>query len=260
MKTGLQTVLKIALGILFLASLDSCAPSQVQGKNQAVVSDLEQTKPELPAEPLDYELVPTAQLPAIPKSSEIRYEKPQTEIRTAQTVLHLNQIKMSQVALTYDVQKHSLAIKGTAEIFDDNQKLLAENSFAVVGISQNNDLVITLNASTNEKDNSNLKPVVRAQATCLATNKDNEPDCSRVVIDFYIAYKQKIYTEQMEIKPVEKKVAPVPVPTPVPVITAETPKQSNTTDASNVTKAAETSELQKEDSDRKSTRLNSSHW
>ena len=107
---------------------------------------------------------------------------------------------MSKVIMTYDKIKRKVSIQGQAEIMNDNQKILAENSFNIAGEFQPTASVFRLTPETKETSNSNTKPVIRAQATCLAQNLNNETDCSNVVIDFFIAYKQKIYSEQMEVK------------------------------------------------------------
>lgn len=228
-----------SLGLILLSLLQSCAPPQINSKTAATLKTKKSEQTKQP-DPMNFELVPTYQEDLVPKNSEIKYQKPETEIKTDQALIHLNQVKMSKVALTYNSNTKKLIIQGQAEIMSENQKSIAENSFYIIGKNADAETVIRLTSENKEKINSSLKPVIRAEATCFSGTTKGELDCSRAIIDFFIAYKQKIYTEQMEVK--VQALPQIPV---LPSEPATSVKNSDDIkiDPSNV------AELQKEDSE-----------
>ncbi|MBC7464352.1 MAG: penicillin-insensitive murein endopeptidase, partial [Bdellovibrio sp.] len=145
---------------------------------------------------------------------------PQT-IETAQATLHLEKIKMKGVVLNYDAITRRFSVKGTAIVLDENKKELADNDFSLSAVHAADDASFRLTPTEKSTIKSNEKPVVRAQVTCLDTFSDDTIDCSKAVVDFFIAYKKQIYTEQMETKPKAAAKPAAPTATPPAPSTAK---------------------------------------
>ena len=229
----------LVLQLVLFGLIQSCGPRLPESAlvNPALNVPVA-TKQSQDAGPVNYELIPTYRPELRPKNTNLRYEKPIAEIKTAQAIIHLNQVKMSQVVMTFDAVTNKVNVKGQVEIIGNNEKVLAENSFMLSGIHQPSESSFRLTSDLTQKFSSGTKPTLGAQATCLAVTESEQPDCSSIVIDFFIAFQQKIYSEQMEIKrdlpqantqpvaPAVKSQKQPETTTPLPEITTE-PKESD---------------------------------
>lgn len=222
LKTPFKFVFRTSVSLLLFGLIQSCAPRSPESaliKPNPEVSV--PTKPSSVMDTINYDLIPTYHPELRPKNVNLKYEKPVAEIKTPQAIIHLNQVRMSKVSMTFDAATNKVSVKGQVEIIGDNGKVLAENSFLISGTQKPTEASFRLTSDANQKLNSDIKPTLGAQATCLAITEKDEPDCSSLVIDFFIAFQQKVYSEQMEIK------RDIPKPLPMPVKVPESPKDSS---------------------------------
>ncbi len=174
------------------------------------------------------ELQPTWEEP-VENSRGIIYERPHSRIKNAGTEVIVGQVKMANVFMTYSTADHSLKVSGVARIIDATKTLLAESDFVLAGSHAAEVGSVDLRPSTEVKSNSEEKPIIRAKATCLEMTAQDQYDCSHVVIDFFIAYKKQIYTQQMEVnrKPkLDKKDIP-DAGGPAPVVVSDEDKDDD---------------------------------
>lgn len=156
------------------------------------------------------ELRPTWEEP-VENARGIIYEKPSALIQNPTAEIIVGQVKMANVFMTYSTADRSLKVSGVARLFDKQQALVADSDFNLVGSHALDVGSVNLKPSSEVKSNSDEKPVVRGKATCLDVNEADQYNCSHVVIDFFIAYKKEIYTQQMEVKrtpKIDKKELP----------------------------------------------------
>ncbi len=219
LKTPFKIVFKTSVGLLLLALFSSCAPRSPDAAviKPALELTVPNTKQSGDAETINYDLIPTYQPELRPKNANLKYEKPVSEIKTPQAIIHLNQVRMSKVSMTFDSVTNKVSVKGQVEIIGENEKVLAENSFLISGTRQPLESSFRLTTDATQKLNSDTKPTLGAEATCLAVTDKEQPDCSSVVLDFFIAYQQKIYSEQMEIKRDLSQPNPAVVPAPAKI-------------------------------------------
>ncbi len=202
MENQLKLVFSTLLLGFGLSLFAGCAPPHTQqGVAKAVETTNELPPVSKPVDPIDYELVSTYQPTETSTADKsIRYEKARSQIETVQAVVLLNQVHMSKVVLVFDPATKTLTAKGNAEITNQKNTIATESAFDITGTAKNSESVVRLISKSATKELSSKTPVVSAQATCLGLDANDQPDCSRVIIDFFIIYKAKIYTEQMQIK------------------------------------------------------------
>lgn len=183
-------------------SLAFCSPKLEQRLKTTAVNQPQ--KPNLPKaeDSVEMELVPTY-VPYIGHkkvtSAEKVYEKIPEKIENKQAEINLDLTTMSKVVMKYDSANRFLSVQGHAEIFDEDKKPIADTDFNISGQHSLVDVTFNLKPDDSVKINSSEKPAVRAKVTCLTFAENDQTNCSRVIIDFFIAYKKKIYTEQMEV-------------------------------------------------------------
>lgn len=131
---------------------------------------------------------------------EKTYEKPIKKIKNKQAVINLDSVSMSKVLMSYDPSQRKLSIQGHTQILSEDKKVVAETDFVVSGQHSIVDVTFSLKSDESSKINSREKPVVGAKVTCLAYDENDQTNCASVIIDFLIAYKKQIYSEQMEVK------------------------------------------------------------
>ncbi|MBC7419563.1 MAG: penicillin-insensitive murein endopeptidase [Bdellovibrio sp.] len=127
------------------------------------------------------------------------YEQPVKKIKNPQAEIIVGQVQMSHVKMNYNSTTRRIDITGIAKLIDDKKATIEEADFILSGSHAANQSSADLHPEKSVKSNSQDKPVIRAQATCLDSNDHDEYDCSHAVIDFYIAYKKQIFTQQMEV-------------------------------------------------------------
>lgn len=205
---------KLTASMLVLTMLaTACAKQSVNRAGLHTTSN--QQKPDAPT--LNEELVPTISEEKL-KTLGAKYEEPPKVIQTKQATIQLQQVKMKDVVMKYDPNLRKFSVQGHAFILDENKNEIADNSFSLMAVHASDDANFRLVSTDTAKVSSNLKPVVRAKVTCLSTHEDDSIDCSNAVVDFIIAYKKKIYTEQMESQKPQ-----VATPAPTAPTTSSTP-------------------------------------
>lgn len=138
----------------------------------------------------------------------VTYQAPPKKIRNKNNnELLIGRVKMERTIISYDPNSREMKISGVAHILSENKKSeIGVSEFNINGIHKADEIRFLLKDPAIPKMNSSEKPLVRAKATCLSIDANDNYDCSRAVIDFFIAYKREVFTEQMELIP--KSVAP----------------------------------------------------
>lgn len=136
----------------------------------------------------------------------VTYEAPVKKIKNPQAEIILGRVKMDKTRIIYDLVTREMKISGFARVFNENKKEIGSSEFIIIGSHGPEEFKFLLKGETNTKSNSMEKPVVRAKITCLTINAKEEYECSSAAVDFLIAYKKQIYSEQMEL--VQKAKAP----------------------------------------------------
>ncbi len=185
-----------------------------------------QVKTDTPA--IEEELIPTvtdtdSDGPVI--KNGVTYEAPPKKIINPQAEIILGQLKMENTKIVYDPATRQLSVKGLARVSDEKKVEIGSAEFSLAGTHTDDESKILLKSTTNAKSDSSLAPIVRAKVTCLAINKQGNTDCSQAVVDFFVAYRKKIYTQQMELAPkvTTPEVAPTPPSAPAPQPVTTTP-------------------------------------
>lgn len=239
------------IGALFSFVL-SCAPHTANRPGKSDPLQIGPTKVIAKDEHIDYELILTY-VPTPKKTKKVfetkiddtgkeeqttieverQFEKPAAVIKTKQAAIILDSLNMSKVAMKYNAVKRQLIITGHAEVLDSAKKVIGETKFTLAGEHAAKDMTFTLRGISPEKVSSREKPVIRAKVTCLAVDENDATNCSVVIVDFFVAYKKQIYSEQMEIQRPKDKVEtenqqklPAPLPKELPKqVPLEEPKK-----------------------------------
>ncbi len=209
---------KTALSLALAMTLTNCAPQAPNRAGRPDPLQIGPTKVVAVDELIDYDLTPTY-VPTPKKTKKVfqvkvdengkeehtkieverHFEKPTSVIKTKQAAIILDSLRMDKVAMKYNGVKRQLIITGQTEVLDKNKKIIGETPFTLVGEHSPLDMTFTLRAASPEKEISAVKPIVRAKVTCLAYNEQDQTNCSVVIVDFFVAYKMQIYSEQMEV-------------------------------------------------------------
>lgn len=156
----------------------------------------------------------------------ITYQAPAKKIKNKNAELLVGRVKMDKTKITYDQATRQMKVTGSARVLDENKTEIGSADFDISGSHGVDENRVFLKDIKAVKANSSEKPVVRAKVTCLAFNKNDEYDCSHAVVDFFIAYKKQIFTEQMELV---QKTKPEPT-LPEPPVTLPTVPTDDPTD------------------------------
>lgn len=214
-----QTILGKLIVAIALA-LTSCGP---KGK-----SSLRQ---QAPVDPQKQDIIyerpanPTLNIPQT-KPNEPGFESPATIVKTKDgKEVILGFTKLTNTKIRYNSVKGKMQIIGEAVIVDEHSNKLAEKSFALIGYHKEDETIFGL---YDENDSQNPDILLRAKANCIGLNRENEIDCNHVVIDLYLSYKGKFYSEQIEAH--DKPAVQQPAPEPEPVDPDNSPEPDETQD------------------------------
>ncbi len=191
----------------------ACKPANHQFNSQGANHD------QLPAI-IEEDLKPTYE-----ETPETRYfQQPNRKIINPQAEIIVGQVKMSKVKMHYNTEDRLLEVTGTAKIYDEGKSEITSTQFELSGSHASDESIVNLRPLVPVKANSSEKAVVRAKALCLDVNSNDEFNCSHVVVDFFVAYKKQVFTQQMEVK---KKLSPAQKPTVVTPAPAEPAAEHN---------------------------------
>lgn len=226
-KNVAYSLIQIALITAVFALLSSCQKSSRKNTH-------EEAKPKA-AVIIDQDLVPTfsheeddsEDSPVIVRNG-VSYQAPQKKIQNPQAELILGRVKVDQAKASYDPGTRKMNITGRIRIFNAEKKEITSTEFEISGSHEATKSMLLLKGNPHIKQNSSLKPVVRASVTCLSINDADEYDCSRAAIDFFVAYKKETYTEQMELA--QKTTPPKPTPPKSPESTTPADDQAANAD------------------------------
>ncbi|MBY0555463.1 penicillin-insensitive murein endopeptidase [bacterium] len=216
----------VYLGALFLVANFGCGP---KGK------PLQANAPAEPEKEIKYEseAKPTVVIP--PPQNNVQYQAPPTIItntsNSAKPIeIILGSVEIHNAKISYTSVDRKMKITGNIAMLNDNKEKMAEKTFSLTGTHTQEESNITLHDEI--ESSGDKKIAVKAIAHCLAVTARNNIDCSQVVIDVYILFNNKYYTEQLEIKRSQPSTPPAipedPKPPVTPPIQHEDEDQSET--------------------------------
>ncbi len=182
-KNTFNTSLLILAALLF--SFLSCA------KMKSPVKNMSNTDPITEIKLKSTELIENSDTQA---HSNTDYEPLPTEIKTKTATLKLGLTKFSDMNYTYDSIQNKLAITGHLQIYDQDKKIQSDLDFELNGNKNSDQSVVDLN----QKKHTKITPVIRAKVTCLGLDSNEELTCDKVIVDFFIFYKNQYMTDQFE--------------------------------------------------------------
>lgn len=152
----------------------------------------------------DFIMTSQVLLPTAPDEEVLKYngyviEPESQKIKNPQAELFIGNVKIQDTKVTYLAETKNLNIKGYAVLEDKKLNISVQSQFEIFGKLSPGSNTLNLKSADVVKSNSLNNPVVRASVTCLNIDENGEFDCSRAIVDFFIAYKKQFYTEQLEI-------------------------------------------------------------
>lgn len=205
--------LRFVYTILAIGFVASCAP---QSKTQVAVPPSEITYDEQAA-------TPTVIFPKAadaPKYQPLPKKIINTSSSKAPVEIILGAAEIRNPKVSYRSVEGKMQIAGSVVITNDLHEKLTEKFFALEGAHSKKDSIFVLREGTSGPEDT---PSVSAQANCISTASQNSVDCNHVLIDVYIFYKNKYYTEQIELNRKNTEVVEVPpAVVTAPQIPAET--------------------------------------
>ena len=200
--------------ILAIGLLASCAP---QSKTQVAAPTSEITYDEQAA-------TPTV---VIPKTADAAKYQPlpkkiiNTSDSKAPVEIILGAAEIRNSKISYRSVEGKMQLTGSVVITNDRDEKLTEKFFALEGAHTSKESIFVLREGTSGPEDT---PSVSAQANCISTTSQSSVDCNHVLIDVYIFYNNKYYTEQIELNRKKPEVAETPqVATPAPEAPPEPP-------------------------------------
>lgn len=205
----------VYLGALFLVAAFGCGPKSPMRANAPV-------EPEKEIE-FESEAKPTVVIP--PTQNDVQYQPvPSTITNNNNIQIILGAAEIQNAKISYTSIDGKMQITGNVVMLNDSKEKIAEKTFTLKGSHLKNESNITLHDEI--ESSTDKKITVKAVAHCLAVTANNNVDCSQVVVDVYILFNNKYYTEQLEIKKPEPVRPPqTPPQDPTPPDTAPAPVQ-----------------------------------
>lgn len=228
--------------LLLLLAITACAP-------------LAKTPITAPNSEVKYEnevAVPTYVLPTGNSKSAVKYQPLAKKIINTSSSQKPVEIILGDAALadskvSYFSDTRKMLLTGTVAIKNDRNEKIAEKQYSLSGNHESNQFILKEDTAV-AKD----AVAVSAQANCLSENlrltDKNISDCNHVVLDVYISYNKKYYTEQIELNRRKPEPLPAPSETPAPQPSISEPKrpqvaiQSETEDHTQVQQIEESDE------------------
>lgn len=138
----------------------------------------------------DEQAKPTVVLP--PPQEAAKYQPiPKKIINTAPgkapIEIILGEIELQEPKISYNSDERKMQVTGTVVILSKLKQKLSEKPFRIQGVHEAGQSTFILREDFSEKNTAQ----VSAQAHCLS-------ECTHVVVDVYILYNNKYYTEQIE--------------------------------------------------------------
>lgn len=226
-KRNTNTKLKWVLSLSF-CFLFACAPAS-------------RTSAPTPKQPKEDIIFQSPAQPTYTTPDSNSYVTPPTQLKTKDNkVVIVGATQVLEAHVQYNSIEKKLIVSGEALILDEQKQTLAQKKFSLIGYHKENENVFSL---YDVNDNLDKSLLVRGQNTCIGVDEDGVIDCSHIIIDLYLNYKNTLYTEQLEAynkiqDPSEHNNSPEPSPatqlpapnTPTPVDPAQPqqPQQPST--------------------------------
>lgn len=206
--------LRFVYTILAIGFVVSCAP---QSKTQATAPSSEITYDEQAA-------TPTVIFPKTadaPKYQPLPKKIINSSNSKAPVEIILGSAEIRNSKISYSSVEGKMQLTGSVVISNDLDEKITEKFFALEGAHTKKESIFVLREGTSGSEDT---PSVSAQANCISTASQSSVDCNHVLIDVYIFYKNKYYTEQIELNRKKPEVAEAPqVATPAPEAPPEAP-------------------------------------
>jgi murein endopeptidase len=227
MHKSVRQFLFVYLGALFLMFMMGCGPKSLNANS-----------PQEPEKEINYEseAKPTVIIPQSSEQNNIEYQTlPKTIINNDHTPIFLGLAKLKNAKISYNSINRKMQITGIALLTNDKKEKIAEKSFTLIGTHKKEDTTFRL--SEKPESSGDKKVNLKAVANCLAQTASSRLDCSQVVVDVYIKFNNKFYTEQIELK---KSIAPIPPVLPTPAPKTSSPEQNEDEDQVDTQQAEDT--------------------
>lgn len=178
-----------------------------------------------PASEITYDeqaATPTVLIPKTAGQDTLIYQPlPKKIINTSSTqapveiILGAAEVRNSKVS--YSSVTGKMQVTGSVIISNDAEEKITEKFFAIEGAHNASESIFLLHEGTTVQQDTIS---VSAQANCLSVTVQKDIDCSHVLIDVYIFYNGKYYTEQIELnrKKPEASETPKAPPQPAPEV------------------------------------------
>lgn len=219
-KRTYQWTFVYAIGLSFLL-LTSCGP---QSKLHTAAL--------APAKEINYEnetASPTVVIPKPTSPNDAKYQPlPKKIINKSKAEIVLGEAELHNTKISYNSKERKMIITGQAIIMNDSKEKIAEKSFSLSGVhDENQNQFILKEDELDNKTNTENKLFVGAQANCLGSADNDEINCNHVLVDVFISYNNKYYSEQIEMNRLALKPI-IPIVTPPPSV--EIPVQNENED------------------------------
>lgn len=202
----------VYLTLALLLTLTACGP-----KSKPPVT--------LPPAEIKYEnevATPTVTIPEATSKGAAKYQPVAKKIINSSTgkapvEIILGEAVLRDPKISYSSVDRKMIITGNVILLNDHQEKITGKKFSLVGLHDINQNIFILkeNAADTEQ-----KLRISAQANCLNMNEQSLTDCNHVMVDVFIFYNNKYYTEQIELNRQRPEIVnPTPPPPAGPVIT-----------------------------------------
>lgn len=196
--------LTLALGLLF-----GCAPNTTP---QASTPTSEITFDEQAATPTV--VIPKTTGKDAPKYQPLPKKIINTSNSKAPVEIILGSAELHNSKISYSSVNGKMQLTGNVVISNDQEEKITEKFFALEGAHTTKESIFVLREGTAGFD---ATLSVSAQANCLSTTVQNTVDCNHVMIDVYIFYNNRYYTEQIELNRKKPEIAEALPAPPAPV-------------------------------------------
>lgn len=137
---------------------------------------------------------------------------PEKVINNSKTEIILNESELTNTKIIYSSLERKMTVQGHINILSSSQDKITEKTFSLTGQHTKTENIFILAEEENSHDNNSAE--IKAVANCLGTSDADSIDCHDVVIDIYILYKNKYYSEQIELKNMKLPVGTAATPQP----------------------------------------------
>lgn len=180
-----------------------------------------QTDTPAPTEEIKFENVEV--IPTVSKAIAQNgiYQVPKKIVNNDKVEIILGETELQNTKASYSSAEGKMVITGQVVITNNTKKNLAKKYFSLSGVHTRELTHFSLHDKLSEQSD----PIVKAEARCLNVNSNGSIDCNHVLVDVYVLFNDKYYTEQIEVNRVKSKT-----PAPLANTIGSTPEGSGETE------------------------------